>query len=106
MEQLTDMASQLIAALVSCARVDALLEEEETAKYAVVARPSTASEPKIGFVNAAFTWADADSAVDDINVFKLKNLNLSFYVDGLNLIVGPVGSVRRIRSKRNRTSRS
>lgn len=93
-EQLADMASQLIGALVSCARVDALLEEEETAKYAVVSRPSTASEPKIGFVNAAFTWADADSAMDDSNVFKLKNLNLSFNVDGLNLVVGPVGSVR------------
>jgi hypothetical protein len=87
------MASQLIAALVSCGRVDSLLEEEETAKYAVVAKPSTASEPKIGFVNAAFTWADADSAVDDTNVFKLKNLNLNFFVDGLNLVVGPVGSV-------------
>lgn len=93
MEQLADTASQLIAALVSCARVDALLEEEETAKYAVIAKPSTASDPKIGFVNAAFTWADADSALDDSNVFKLKNLNLNFVIDGLNLVVGPVGSV-------------
>lgn len=92
-EQLTDMASQLIAAIVSCTRVDALLEEEETTKYAMIARPSTASEPKIGFVNAAFTWADADSALDDTNIFKLKNLNLDFLVDGLNLVVGPVGSV-------------
>ena len=87
------MASKLTAALVSCARVDAVLEEEETAKYAVAVKPSTGSEPKIGFVNAAFTWADADSAVDDTNVFKLKNLNLNFFVDGLNLVVGPVGSV-------------
>lgn len=87
------MASQLIAALVSCSRVDALLEEEETAKYAVVQSPSTASDPKIGFVNAAFTWANADAALDDANVFKLKNLNLRFVIDGLNLVVGPVGSV-------------
>lgn len=87
------MASQLMSAIVSCSRVDSLLDEEETAKYAIVATPSTAGDPKIGFVNASFTWADADTALNDSNTFRLKNLNLTFVIDGLNLIVGPVGSV-------------
>lgn len=69
------------------------MEEEETAKYAVVTAPQTAGDPKIGFVNAALTWDNADEALLDENAFKLQNLNLKFAIDGLNLIVGPVGSV-------------
>ena len=87
------MLTSLLSTLVSCSRIDALLEEEETAKYSVVATPCTAGDPKIGFVNATFTWNNAQEALDDANVFKLSDLNLRFALDGLNLIVGSVGSV-------------
>ena len=69
------------------------MEEEETAKYAVVATPQIASDPKIGFVNATLTWNNADEALLNETTFKLQNLNLRFAIDGLNLVVGPVGSV-------------
>lgn len=93
MDQLADQISQLASTLISAQRVDALLEEEETAKYAVVSTPSTAEDPKVGFVNATFTWTSADAAVNDPTIFKLQNLNLRFPLDGLSLVVGPVGSV-------------
>ena len=93
LDQVADQLSQFLSTLVSCRRVDALLGEEETAKYAVVASPVTASDPKIGFVNASFTWGNADNALVDNSVFKLLDLNLAFVLDGLNLVVGSVGAV-------------
>jgi ABC-type multidrug transport system fused ATPase/permease subunit len=93
LDQLADQMSQFLSTIISCKRVDALLEEEDTAKYAVLATPSQASDPKIGFINAGFTWGDVEDALADQNVFKLQNLNLRFVLDGLNLVVGPVGSV-------------
>lgn len=93
LEIVADQLSTFLSTLISCRRIDSLLDEEETAKYAVIASPTTASDPKIGFVNAAFTWADADSAVKDSNIFKLQNLNLRFVLDGLNIVAGPVGAV-------------
>lgn len=93
LDQLADQMSQLLATIVSASRVDSLLNEEETAKYAIVSEPQNAADPKIGFVNAALTWGDAATALLDDNVFKLQNLNLSFTLDGLSLIAGPVGSV-------------
>lgn len=59
-----------------------------------MASPTTASDPKVGFVNAGFTWGNVEQALSDSNVFRLQNLNLCFVLDGLNLVVGPVGSVR------------
>ena len=88
--------SEFLGAFISCARIDSLMEEEETAKYAVVATPQTAGDPKIGFVNASLTWDNADEALLDENAFKLQTLNLKFAIDGLNLVVGPVGSVSPI----------
>ena len=90
------MLTSLLSTLVSCSRIDALLEEEETAKYSVVATPCTAGDPKIGFVNATFTWNNAQEALDDASIFKLSDLNLRFALDGLNLVVGSVGCVSEV----------
>ena len=87
MDSIAHQLSEFLGAFISCARIDSLMEEEETAKYAVVATPQIASDPKIGFVNATLTWNNADEALLNETTFKLQNLNLRFAIDGLNLVV-------------------
>lgn len=64
------MFVNVLQAYVSLKRIDKFLEEEETAKYAVLREAATDDDPVIGFVDAIFTWADEEKAKEDASVFK------------------------------------
>ncbi|GME74020.1 unnamed protein product [Ambrosiozyma monospora] len=76
-----------IRANVSLTRINEFLSEAETTKYDQLTKPGTSTSPKVGFENATFAW---DTEED--TTFKLHDLNISFKVEKLNLIVGPTAS--------------
>jgi ABC-type multidrug transport system fused ATPase/permease subunit len=86
LEAISDTLVNVLQALVSCKRIDKLLQEEETAKYSIKPAPQP-SDPVIGFRDATFTWASADGAetAGAENKFQLKNLNFSFPVGKLSI---------------------
>ncbi|GME76483.1 unnamed protein product [Ambrosiozyma monospora] len=77
----------IIRANVSLNRVDEFFSEAETTKYDQLTKPGTSTSPKVGFENATFAWDSEEDAT-----FKLHDLNISFKVGKLNLIVGPTAS--------------
>lgn len=87
LDQLSDMTSFLISSKVSVDRIAEFLEEEETDKYSQLCQEPGPNSPTIGFENASFSW---NSKSD--NDFKLKNLNISFKPEKLNVIIGLTGS--------------
>ncbi|KDE04352.1 hypothetical protein MVLG_05231 [Microbotryum lychnidis-dioicae p1A1 Lamole] len=92
-ETVPHISKQILEALVSLGRIDQFLNEQETAKYAVVKEPRTGSNPIVGFTDSAsFTWADEAEAREDLSVFRIRDLNLSFPVGKFSIILGPVGS--------------
>ncbi|SCZ89011.1 BZ3500_MvSof-1268-A1-R1_Chr1-1g00891 [Microbotryum saponariae] len=93
LEGFPDMVVSVLQAHVSLKRIDDFLNEQETAKYAVVKEPRTGSDPIVGFTDSAsFTWADEAEAREDLSVFRIRDLNLSFPVGKFSIILGPVGS--------------
>ncbi|SCV71654.1 BQ2448_3242 [Microbotryum intermedium] len=93
LEGFPDMVVSVLQAHVSLKRIDEFLNEQETAKYAVVKEPRTGSDPIVGFTDSAsFTWADEAEAREDLSVFRIRDLNLSFPVGKFSIILGPVGS--------------
>ncbi|GME75404.1 unnamed protein product [Ambrosiozyma monospora] len=79
--------SWMIRANVSLNRVDEFFSEAETTKYDQLTKPGTSTSPKVGFENATFAWDSEEDAT-----FKLHDLNISFKVGKLNIIVGPTAS--------------
>ncbi|SCV71655.1 BQ2448_3243 [Microbotryum intermedium] len=92
-ETIPHIINQILEALVSLDRIDQFHNEQEIAKYAVVKEPRTDSDPIVGFTDSAsFTWADEAEAREDLSVFRIRDLNLSFPVGKFSIILGPVGS--------------
>ncbi|GAA5950453.1 hypothetical protein JCM3765_004553 [Sporobolomyces pararoseus] len=91
LEAFTDMFVNVLQAYVSLKRIDKFLAEEETHKYSVLSDPSE-DDPKIGFVDASFTWADEEKAREDPTVFRVSGLDFEFPQEALSIILGPVGS--------------
>ncbi|GAA6009491.1 hypothetical protein JCM10207_003801 [Rhodosporidiobolus poonsookiae] len=94
LEAFTDMFVNVLQALVSLRRIDEYLNEEETHKYSILADDAERGpdDPKVGFVDATFTWAAEQDAREDEGVFRVQDLNLSFPEGKLSIILGPVGS--------------
>ncbi|BGP12105.1 Transporter of the ATP-binding cassette (ABC) [Rhodosporidiobolus nylandii] len=92
LEGFTDMFVSTLQALVSLGRIDEYLHEEETHKYSILQESASVEDPKVGFVNGTFTWAGEEEARNDVGVFRIENLNLSFPEGKLSIVLGPVGS--------------
>jgi ABC-type multidrug transport system fused ATPase/permease subunit len=92
LDQLADMVAHVQESKVSVDRVEEFLKEPETDKYAQLhhAGQDPRGHPLIGFEDATFSWGSGDVTEDD--AFRLRNLNLEFQPDQLNVIVGPTGS--------------
>ncbi|GME72796.1 unnamed protein product [Ambrosiozyma monospora] len=85
--RLGGFVSWMIRSKVSLNRVNEFLSEANTSKYEQLTKPGTSTSPKVGFENATFAWDAEEDAT-----FKLHDLNISFKVGELNLIVGPTAS--------------
>jgi len=83
----------VLQAHVSLVRIDGYLHEEETHKYSILAEPSTAEDPIIGFVDGTFTWADEENAKSDPSVFRIRDLNLRFPDGKFSIVLGPGASL-------------
>lgn len=96
-EEMIGMLSYAISCLISAQRVDAFLQEEGLAQYAVghsVGGGDTGIS--IGFEDATLVWSNASQQSEEAEPnFKLDNLNIEFKIGGLNLIMGPVASVSK-----------
>lgn len=93
--QLSEMINELLQAKVSLDRIDDFLSEKETSKYDQLFRANknrTANSPVIGFEHATFSWESSNALATSKTDFKLRDLDISFKVGELNLIVGPTGS--------------
>ncbi|KIV99658.1 uncharacterized protein PV09_08713 [Verruconis gallopava] len=91
LDQLADMVAHVQESKVSVDRIEEFLNQPETDKYAQLhhAGQDPRGHPLIGFENGTFTWGSKD---EDDEAFKLRDLNLEFRPDQLNVIVGPTGS--------------
>lgn len=87
LELLAGMTSYVIQCKVSLDRVSSFLDEEETSKYNQLIQDTNTVRPYIGFKDATFSW-EKDSEDD----FKLRDMNVKFEPNSLNVIVGPTGS--------------
>ncbi|GAA5950238.1 hypothetical protein JCM10213_005210 [Rhodosporidiobolus nylandii] len=92
LENFVHVAVNVLQALVSLGRIDEYLREEETHKYSILQESASVEDPKVGFVNGTFTWAGEEEARNDVGVFRIENLNLSFPEGKLSIVLGPVGS--------------
>lgn len=87
LDQLSDMTSYVIQSKVSLDRVGEFLDEEETTKYDQLGQTPGPDSPYIGFENASFSWDESSD-----NDFKLRDLNIAFKPEKLNVVIGPTGS--------------
>lgn len=87
LDQLADMTALVIQSKVSLDRVGDFLDEVETSKYDQLTAKPSADSPSIGFENATFAWNKSD-----VNSFKLRDINVAFKEEKLNVIFGPTGS--------------
>jgi len=86
------MIAHVLAAHVSCQRVEDFLAQPETAKYSNLTLSSAVGEPSIGFKNASLSYATPEELDKDSSLFSLKDLNLDFPEGELSIIAGTVGS--------------
>ena len=87
LDQFADMLSFVVQSKVSLDRVEEFLEEPETTKYDQLVSERDANSPEVGFQNATFSWSHGGS-----NDFKLRDLNISFKKNKLNVVFGPTGA--------------
>lgn len=87
LDQFADMLSFVVQSKVSLDRVEEFLNENETTKYQQLVTPRDADSPEVGFQNATFSWSYGGS-----NDFKLRDLNIAFRKNKLNVVFGPTGS--------------
>ncbi|KAI5960459.1 YBT1 [Candida pseudojiufengensis] len=87
LDQLADMTSFVIQSKVSLDRVTDFLDEAETSKYDQLAQEKGPNSPEIGFENATLSW-NQSSKTD----FRLRDINITFKPEKLNVIIGPTGS--------------
>ncbi|CAN3503757.1 ATP-dependent bile acid permease [Diutina catenulata] len=81
LEFIADIVSDLVQSKVSLDRVARFLAEPESAKY-----QQLQDDGSVGFRNATFAW---NAKGDD---FRLRDLDVSFKLGELNVVVGPTGS--------------
>lgn len=88
-----DTISRLLQAYTSCIRIQSFLNEPETLKYKQISVPSP-SDPSIGFRDALFAYPgqEEDDCAEEIDQFRLGELDLTFPTGQLSLVTGPVGS--------------
>lgn len=87
LDQFADMLSFVVQSKVSLDRVEEFLNEPETTKYEQLVSVRDENSPEIGFQNASFSWTYGES-----NDFKLRDINISFVKNKLNVIIGQTGS--------------
>ncbi|KTW28893.1 hypothetical protein T552_01522 [Pneumocystis carinii B80] len=96
LEQLSEIVSNFMDSKVSINRIDAFLKEEEIERHSRDADYLLPDDFIIGFKNASFTWASKNDVLENteiyLNSFRIYDLNISFPVDKLTVIIGPVGS--------------
>ena len=87
-----DTLTRLLQAYTSCTRIQAFLDEPDTDKYQQLSRPGP-NDPQIGFKGAMVGYSTAaDIKEAEFEPFQLGELDLSFPVGALSVIIGPVGS--------------
>ncbi|EHN02182.1 Vmr1p [Saccharomyces cerevisiae x Saccharomyces kudriavzevii VIN7] len=87
LDQLSNMLSFMNQSKVSLERIVEFLNEEDTAKYNQLT--VSPDKNKIKFKKATLVWNENDN---DINKFRLCDLNINFRIGKLNLILGSTGS--------------
>jgi ABC-type multidrug transport system fused ATPase/permease subunit len=87
LDQFADMLSFVVQSKVSLDRIEKFLDEPESTKYEQLIFPRDENSPAVGFQNATFSWS-VNSSTD----FKLRDLNISFKKNQLNIVIGPTGS--------------
>ncbi|KAK4050877.1 Transporter of the ATP-binding cassette (ABC) [Microbotryomycetes sp. JL201] len=92
MEMFTDMFVFALEAHISLKRIGKFLSEPESNKYSVLKAPSAASDPTVGLVNGNFAWVEPDQVSADPALFRLRDVNVTFPIGKLSLVLGPVGS--------------
>ncbi|TID16010.1 hypothetical protein E6O75_ATG09068 [Venturia nashicola] len=90
LDQLADMVAHVLESKVSIDRVEEFLAEPETDKYVQLHHSHSVESdvPTVGFKQGTFSWGNQD----DEEAFKLRDMNLEFQTNVINLIVGPTGS--------------
>ncbi|CAN3376822.1 hypothetical protein DIURU_001603 [Diutina rugosa] len=88
LDQLSDMTAFVIQSKVSLDRVDDFLREPESTKYDQLSQSRGPDSPEIGFEQASFSW----NVNNHNNDFKLRDLDVSFKVGQLNVVIGATGS--------------
>lgn len=104
LDELAYMLSFVIQSKVSLDRVNDFLLEPETTKYEQISDTRDSDSPFVGFQNdATFSWESSDqcegtdsknstSTPEELDSFRLRDLNVSFNKGKLNVIIGPTGS--------------
>lgn len=87
LDQFAEMLSYVIQSKVSLDRVSNFLNEQESTKYEQLSMQKDESSPDVGFQNATFSWSNGRKGD-----FKLRDLNIAFKKNKLNVIVGATGS--------------
>lgn len=87
---LSQSISRVMGAKVSLHRISTYLEQEETPKFDNLApeHPRGPNSPAIGLEKATLSWESGS----DSSAFKLRDIDISFVVGDLNVIIGPTGS--------------
>jgi len=94
LDRLTDMIARVLEAKVSIDRVEAFLDEEETAKYKQlepISPDEDVEDTFIGFKNATMSWGSSGDETEN-QPFQMINMKIRFAIGGLNIIAGPTGS--------------
>jgi ABC-type multidrug transport system fused ATPase/permease subunit len=91
LDQLADMVAHVQESKVSVDRVEEFLSEPETDKYTQLhhAGQDPRGHPLIGIKQGTFSWGSKESSGE---AFQLRDLDLEFVPDQLNVIVGRTGS--------------
>ncbi|KAF0384647.1 P-loop containing nucleoside triphosphate hydrolase protein [Gigaspora margarita] len=100
-DEMPSMLVYIIQAHVSISRIEKFLKEPEIDHKCSI---QNFDVPYIEFKSATFQWPDGEDSIDNssvsveltmqtpLNKFTLKNLNVSFPVNELSIICGPMGS--------------
>ena len=95
LDQLADMVAHVQESKVSVDRVEEFLREEETEKYLQLrqSKQSVIDGPKIALRSATLTWGTkSQSTKDNLEAFRLIDIDVEFLPGRLNIIAGSTGS--------------
>lgn len=98
LSELAYIFTDFSSTIVSLGRIQQYLNADETPKYDQLEKSPDKSPEILGFENASFSWAFPSSSSKPLAVaeqddaFKLRDLNIKFVLEDLNVIVGHTGS--------------